>query len=281
MKRLINITFLVLTSLFVTVPVFAQIGGTPEATPEIVSEPTCFVITDSARTVRVRVGPGENRTSVTFLPQELEVPVLGQAEDDSGNLWYQLDKEVAAPGRSINEAWIASNDENLESLGECDDILNTNAPPIIPIITQTLPDPVEEHSDDAEPSSADENGHPSDGTWIISWARTSNVSCVGTDNVVVATAEIFGQTGNGFLPRSSMLINISRSSDTITYMFMFTPMYDTGNGIYRGEITFIDNDGSTLPAIVVVNSASRESLSGYMIVNAGDCSATVQFSARL
>ncbi|MEM9953440.1 MAG: fasciclin domain-containing protein [Chloroflexota bacterium] len=91
----------------------------------------CVVSTDSADTVRVRVGPGINRTSVTFLPAGQDFEVLGVFEDEDGSTWFQLVKEDAAPGRAINEAWIAADDVN--STGDCDNIASTDAPPIIPI----------------------------------------------------------------------------------------------------------------------------------------------------
>ncbi|MEO1286733.1 MAG: fasciclin domain-containing protein [Chloroflexota bacterium] len=91
----------------------------------------CVVNTDSADTVRVRVGPGVNRTSVTFLPAGQDFEVLGVFDDEDGSTWFQLVKEDAAPGRAINEAWIAADDVN--STGDCDNIASTDAPPIIPI----------------------------------------------------------------------------------------------------------------------------------------------------
>ena len=91
----------------------------------------CSISAESADSARVRVGPGENRTSVTFLPAGQNFPVLGIFEDEDGNTWFQLDKEEAAPGRAINEAWVAATD--VDSTGDCDNIAETDAPPIIPI----------------------------------------------------------------------------------------------------------------------------------------------------
>ena len=89
----------------------------------------CIVSTEASDTVRVRVGPGENRTSVSFLPANEEFTPLGQATDDDGNVWFQLDKEQAAPGRSINEAWVAA--EELDTTGDCSVVGEAAAPPII------------------------------------------------------------------------------------------------------------------------------------------------------
>lgn len=292
MKRLLSIAAIAVTTLAVALPVFAQDDAvaestaevTPEVTAEVTVEPelTCFVFTDDVRTIRVRVGPGENRTSVTFLPAEEEIPVLGEAEDDNGNLWYRLDKELAAPGRAINEAWVATDDDKLETMGDCDDVGDATAPPIIPIITQAPPssDDTDEPDDDEE-TTVVEGSRPSNGDWTLTWGGTTNVSCVGTDNVVVPTTEIFGQQGTGILPQTTMLLNITRPNAEAPFMFMFTPMYEQGNGNYRGQINFFDNDGTILPATIVVNSASSNRMSGYMIVSVGECSGTVSFTTTV
>jgi hypothetical protein len=114
----------------------ATAEATPEATPELTPEATaevepCLVSAESANTVIVRVGPGENRTAVAFLPAETEFVVQGQAEDVFGALWFQLDKEEAAPGKLINEAWVAALE--VISSGDCEAVGEVDAPPIIPI----------------------------------------------------------------------------------------------------------------------------------------------------
>jgi len=288
MQRLISTIVLTISILFLALPVFAQDDATPEVTPEAteLAEPECFVSTGDTRTIRVRVGPGENRTSVTFLPEDVDVPVIGQTEDDDGNLWYQVDKEIAAPGRAINEAWIAADNDALETEGDCEDIADASAPPIIPIINQPTPSPEDdtvdsdENTDDSEETVV-EGTSPLDGTWTLSWSGTTNVSCVGTENVTASTNEIFGRPGVGLLPITSSVININRADSQGVFMFMFTPMYPQGNGTYRGEVTFVDTDGTFLPSTVVVNSASSNQMSGYLTINAGDCSGTVTFTATL
>ena len=75
-------TFLVFAVLVLaSVGVYAQ-DDAAEETPT--SEVSCTASTPDARTVNVRVGPGENRTSVAFLPANVDVAVTGQAEDDDG-----------------------------------------------------------------------------------------------------------------------------------------------------------------------------------------------------
>ena len=107
-----------------TLPATATAIPTPEIVP-------CFVIAEQAGAVEVRVGPGLNRTSVTFLPAQTTFLVQGQTEDTSGAIWYLLDKEEAAPGKLIAEAWVASEDVTVSE--GCASVAEVNAPPIIPI----------------------------------------------------------------------------------------------------------------------------------------------------
>ena len=77
----------------------------------------CVVSTPNAETVLVRVGPGFNRTQIDFLPADTPLTVLGLSQDDNGNVWYQVDRELAAPGKDIEEAWVLST--NVERSAGC------------------------------------------------------------------------------------------------------------------------------------------------------------------
>ncbi|MDQ7026840.1 MAG: hypothetical protein Q9P01_03745 [Anaerolineae bacterium] len=92
----------------------------------------CTVSTNRERTVRLRVGPGLNRTSIDFLPINRQFEVQGQFDDD-GDIWYQLDKFEAAPRRAaqVNEIWVAARD--VTESGDCNQVGFASAPPIIPI----------------------------------------------------------------------------------------------------------------------------------------------------
>ncbi|MDQ7035154.1 MAG: fasciclin domain-containing protein [Anaerolineae bacterium] len=150
----------------------------------------CIVRTSLSDTVRVRVGPGTNRTSVTFLPANQDFEPLGQATDDDGNIWYQLDKEEAATGRAINEAWVAA-DELLTS-GDCSAVGESAPPPIIPIISAPPPAPPETDSSDGGDTSTTETGTlPLSGTYTLTLSSNSNVSCEGTTSVVFPSTELY------------------------------------------------------------------------------------------
>jgi hypothetical protein len=99
----------------------------------------CNVSTSESNSVQVRVGPGTNRTVVSFLPAHTEFAVLGKAEANDDSLWFKLNKEEAAPTKSVNETWILA--ESVTQEGDCDAVPDAAAPPIIPIIVQPTPNP--------------------------------------------------------------------------------------------------------------------------------------------
>lgn len=77
----------------------------------------------------VRVGPGPNRSVLTYLPNGRLYIVLGRAADDSGAGWWKL----RIPG--IDEAWVLA--ESVEETTDCGVIQPTDAPPIV--IPPTVP----------------------------------------------------------------------------------------------------------------------------------------------
>jgi transforming growth factor-beta-induced protein len=84
-------------------------NGVIHVIDKVLVPPLCFASTE-AENVGVRVGPGENRSRVSFFPLEVKAPVTGQFTDEAGTVWYQVDKDVAAPGKQIREAWVLSTD---------------------------------------------------------------------------------------------------------------------------------------------------------------------------
>lgn len=156
-----------------------DVGESTTQTGGSVGEP-CTLSTTEARTVRVRVGPGENRTSYTFLPANQSFEVLGQATADDDSLWWKLDREAVAPDAAANEAWIAQ--EDVQAEGDCGAVVDVNAPPIIPILAE--PPPATDNGDTAAPPAT--GGLPQAGTWTIYYSSRSPASCIG-DNVDSST----------------------------------------------------------------------------------------------
>jgi uncharacterized surface protein with fasciclin (FAS1) repeats len=236
---------------------------------------TCLVSTTEVDTVRVRVGPGENRTSVSFLPANEEFEPLGQTEDDSGNIWFQLDKEEAALGRSINEAWVAA--DELDTTGDCSAIGEAAAPPIIPITN--LPPPVSNTGGGDTGGRGDTGGGgqaatdtstlPASGTYTITLAGTSHVSCAGTSSVPFSTVELTGWTSDRFSVRSSAQ-SISIGADVMTY---------AGPGYYTGQFTDIPGEVATVQLFLRDSRSFTGRLNFSFTIDGRGCSAGTDFSA--
>jgi uncharacterized surface protein with fasciclin (FAS1) repeats len=234
----------------------------------------CLVSTTEVDTVRVRVGPGENRTSVSFLPADQEFEPLGQTEDDAGNIWFQLDKEEAAPGRSINEAWVAA--DELDTTGDCSAIGEAAAPPIIPITN--LPPPSNTGGGDTGggdtggggQAATDTSTLPASGTYTMTLAGTSHVSCEGTNSVPFPTTDLFDTT--------SLRVSLRSSAQSITLDGDVIPF--AGPGYYTGQFS-IDAGVVVTIQIFTGNSSSFSGRINYSMTLSGrGCSVGTDFSAR-
>jgi hypothetical protein len=91
----------------------------------------CTLSITQSNTVQIRVGPGNNRTVIAFLPANIGFDALGQTTDDDGNTWFRVSKEEAAPTKSANETWVAG--DGVEQSGNCAGVVDALAPPLIPI----------------------------------------------------------------------------------------------------------------------------------------------------
>ena len=233
----------------------------------------CFVSTDTFNAASVHVGPGNNRTSVTFLEVDVEYEALGQNEDGEGVIWYQLDKEEVAPGRAINEAWVSS--DEVDTTGDCDNIGETSAPPIIPITNRPpeTPEPQGDNSsqepvEESEPvDTANTGTRPLSGTYSVGLAEFTNASCAGGRNIPIPSNE-FWTTTLFSIPISTTATSMSFGGDLLSF----------GGGVYNGQVLFEGEYYTT-----TVYPANAGFFTGTIIVSfvSGglDCSGTVNFSA--
>lgn len=96
----------------------------------------CTVSTSTANSVSVHVGPGNNRSSITWLPANRQIRVLGYASASDGSLWWKVDKSQVAPQSSANETWVAQSE--VRTSGSCDlSAVGSVAPPPIVRIQPT------------------------------------------------------------------------------------------------------------------------------------------------
>jgi uncharacterized surface protein with fasciclin (FAS1) repeats len=238
---------------------------------EAPSGEACIVSTADADTVQVRVGPGENRGVVAFLPANVEFEVLGQANDNDGNVWFKLDKEEATPRRSNAEAWVAAAD--VESSGNCDNVVDVNAPPVIPIVGQPTANP---DGSGEEEAPAATNIQPNAGSWTVTWSSTTNVTC-GGETVATPTADIFGYT----VDRGAYLITLN--SPDYAFLF-FTPMQANGNGTYQSPsattLVYVTNTGQFEGKVYIDSVVTANQMIGRFVARWDNCSATFNFTAN-
>jgi hypothetical protein len=268
MKTIYSVLTTVAVLLLSVTAIYAQDTGVGEAIAN--SSATCTISTDEARTVRVRVGPGENRTSVTFLPENVEVPVTGQIEDEDGNIWFQVDKETAAPERAINEAWVLA--EEVETSGDCEAIVNASAPPIIPIIQRPTPDA--NRDSDEVPATAI---MPQGGRWTIAWGPTITFDCPDSGRETLPTIDFVGASG---MTVTTEVIEFGAGT-TFPFIFFDALVRDTGNGTYSGELFYIDDEGIMYRSTVYVDAVmTRHQMVGRFITSNETCTATFTYVAN-
>ncbi len=76
----------------------------------------CSVRTDQEG-IGVRLGPGYGRSIYTYLSPGVDLTVTGQYADNSGAIWWQLDKAQVDPGFTGESLWVAEADVNEQ--GSC------------------------------------------------------------------------------------------------------------------------------------------------------------------
>ena len=121
----------------------------------------CLIRADRAD-VRARIGPGMERAAFAFLTPGIEYPVIGQALDGFGNLWWQIDKTLIPGHEAALSLWVDASE--VIAIGDCNNVPQGDVPPVIP----WEPEPVEPEIPDEPPppggwlpcGSCDTCGHP-------------------------------------------------------------------------------------------------------------------------
>jgi len=88
----------------------------------------CAVRTDR-QDVELRVGPGTNRGVFTNLPPNQDFPVIGQATDPDGAVWFELQKDLIPGHEQVNSLWVAVAD--VQASGDCGSVQTAEPPPLI------------------------------------------------------------------------------------------------------------------------------------------------------
>lgn len=224
---------------------------------------TCTVSVDEANTATLRVGPGENRSAVAFLPADGEYEVTGAFTADDGSEWFQLDKSEAAPNSAANEVWVARDD--VDENGDCNNVGTTDAPPIIPGNSLSPPPPA---GATAAPGGVT-GTVPQAGRWTFSYAATGNGSCQGGRNTPFSTIEL------GESLTQVYTVGVQQGGQQITIGLDL--LTRSGNG-YFGTFDF----GDGFNAQIYITDVSAITMRGQTIVNdtfnGVPCSITIGFS---
>ncbi len=210
----------------------------------------CTVSTDQTDTVRVRVGPGTNRSAIIFLSANREFAVMGQAEASDGSLWWKLDKEEVAPNKMAAEVWVAQ--DEVESTGLCEDVADVAAPPIIPIV---VPPPAGEGEDVAE------GILPTPGMWTMR-VGIAQFSCPGTGTV----------TFDSQMSPQSIMVSIEQ--DGAVLIIGIDRLNRTAPGFYEGQSS-VPIEGQILTAQVTLQVTAENNMDGVLTMSVEGCSLIV------
>lgn len=235
----------------------------------------CLVSTQERDSARLRVGPGENRTSVAFLPAGDPFSVTGRFVDTDGGVWYQLVKEEAAPQSAAAEIWVSA--EEVDSTGDCDVIGDTTAPPVIPI-SPSQPQNPNTGGDTTPANPGPVTGIvPLGGYYVMEHlSPIVNASCQGGGNVQVPIAEVISGTEADNLTVLNSGAQLRFGTD------VWTRAAD-GSAFYSGNITFAP--GSEIPVgQVYLTAVSQTELRGNVVgnwtIDGTPCSLTDTVSLR-
>ena len=247
---------------------FDNVEAVETAVQQPASGEACRVFTDQERTAALRVGPGENRSSVAFLPAGVEVDVTGINVSADGTEWFQLDRMQAAPQSAAAELWLRRGDA--EEIGDCDAVGDAAAPPVIPIAVQPpTPAPGGGGSEPQPPATGSIT--PQSGRYTMTLNSITNASCLGGENVRLNTTDIY--VSLQFFDNFVTIVNggIDINGDFFARV--------SGTNSFAGAFTFEDGSNDQ----VRFNFSSPTTASGTIVINltANDgtpCSGTVVFT---
>lgn len=155
---------------------------------EAASGAACTVSADAADAAQLRVGPGTNRGAISFLPARTEVTATGRIALDDGSIWYQLDLDEAAPdGTAAAELWVFEEDVTLS--GDCENVGETSAPPVIRAAQQTGSGTSETSGAVSTPSAG--LLEPISGEYTLTIDAVFNASCEGFENQPLSATEFY------------------------------------------------------------------------------------------
>lgn len=233
---------------------------TVKATPAPASEVNCTVSTTYANAVQLRVGPGNNRTTFAFLPVDTEFEVLGKAQASDDSIWWKLDRQEVAPKKSAAEAWVAELD--VEETGNCDAVVDVNAPPLIPIVSA----PPVSNPGSNNPSTG--GAVPGAGTWTIVYPATVPGSCLSNPGLTVQVP----------LNWESEVVSISAPGGS-SIRVGGSSFVSIQPGVYQGSLTLEDGSSELMTLRVISDAVMTVEFIFTASIEDTQCSLTITGTA--
>jgi hypothetical protein len=255
-----------------------SLGGGSSSTVSANTVDSCEVDADDG--IALHVGPGSNRATFGYLQNAGTFTAIAQSE--AGGVWYQLDKEDAAPNATAAEIWVSADDVDAEAA--CDDLEMVEAS--APVVRTTGGGSTGGNTggnsggstgsntnngggNNNPPAGGSGNPIPSSGTWTLSLAATTNASCEGTENVAFPTTDLFSQL--------SFTGGLSASRDGSTLII------DGDAFVLQGETTYVGSfsipEGNMQMYLVIQSPSLITGQAVYnFVIDGRPCSATIGLS---
>jgi hypothetical protein len=221
-----------------------------EATPvAVVAVAPCLVASSESTDVAVRIGPGENRAIILYMPRGSEHRATGQFTDEDGGLWLRVSKLQLAPEVAADELWVLA--EDVTTTGDCTVLTQIGGRSIIaaapPITAIGSGRPV--GGSGGAPASIPPDPDatvgivPRGGAWRFSFDPTAYQSCRAGDQQgetgTTATSALLGDFAQGY----SSPINVAADGRSFTYYGITYTLQE--GGIYIGGQAFGDGVSQT------------------------------------
>jgi hypothetical protein len=270
-------------SIFVA-QVAATLAQGAQATPVAVSTIVpCLLASSETTDVAVRIGPGENRAIILYMPRASEHRATGQFSDEDGGLWLRVSKLQLAPDVAADELWVFA--EDVMTTGDCTVLTRVGgrdiiaaAPPITAFGTGRTTGGGGVPASIPPDASAALGFVPRGGAWRLSFDTTAYQSCRAGDQQgqtnTAPTRDILGDFADGY----SSPINVAADGRSFTY-YGTTYTLQQG-GVYVGGQAFGDGVSQTTR----LRPLSQTQMTGEFTINIPGsdfaCSVTIYVTVR-
>jgi hypothetical protein len=226
----------------------------------------CMIVPAPNSTVAVRIGPGDNRAIILYMPDDAEVRANGVFVDENGAEWLRVNKTQLAPDVAADELWVLAGE--VITSGDCTSLTAIASRNIIPAAPPVVVVPAEDTAQGANTGAGvptDPNAAlgvvPRGGVWTWRFDSTAYQSCasggVTGDTTQSPTSELLGTFAAGF--SSSMNV----AADGRSFTFYGTTYTLQQGGVYLGTSDFGGGVGQATRLRVISDSR----MSGEYTIN--------------